>query len=69
MTLLDELCQIYERRKNDSEKERRILKMAICVLDNMQERPPRHPCVSFTRDEMVDLPGRWELIEGQLVVD
>jgi len=68
MTLLDELCGLAERRKEASEEERLILKMAICLLDQVADphtaRPRR---VTFSAEELRRVPGRWELSEGQLV--
>jgi len=68
MTLLDEVCQLAERHKDASEEERMILKMAISLLDQVEDpdgtRPRR---VTFTADELWRVPGRWELSEGQLV--
>ena len=65
MSLLDELCELAERHKEASEKERMILKMAICLLDNLEDpysdRPRR---VMFTVDELYHVPGRWELWKG-----
>ena len=37
MSLLDDLCQLADRHKDASEKERMILKMAICLLDNLED--------------------------------
>ena len=68
MTLLDELCQLADRYKEASEEERLILKMAICLLDQLEDpdgtRPRR---VTFTAEELQRVPGRWELSKGQLV--
>ena len=68
MTLLDELCQLADRHQETSEKERLVLKMAICLLDQLDDpqgtRPRR---VLFTAEELYRVPGRWELSEGQLV--
>ena len=68
MTLLDELCQLADRHQKASEEERAILKMAICLLDQLDDpqgtRPRR---VTFTAEELWRVPGRWELSEGQLV--
>ena len=68
MTLLDELCQLADRHGEASEEERLILKMAICLLDQLEDpdgtRPRR---VTFSAEELQRVPGRWELSEGQLV--
>ena len=68
MTLLDELCQLADRHEEASEEERLILKMAICLLDQVADphgtRPRR---VTFLGEELWRVPGRWELSEGQLV--
>ena len=68
MTLLDELCQLADRHREASEEERLILKMAICLLDQLEDpygtRPRR---VVFSSDEYERVPGRWELSKGQLV--
>ena len=68
MTLLDELCQLADRHKEASEKERLVLKMAICLLDQLADpqgtRPRR---VTFAAEELRRIPGRWELSRGQLV--
>ena len=68
MTLLDELCELADRHKNDSEEKRMVLKMAICLVDQLENpngtRPPK---VLFTSDELWHIPGRWELMDGQLV--
>lgn len=68
MTLLDELCQLADRHKEASEEERLVLKMAISLLDQLedpQETRPRR--VLFSAEELRRVPGRWELSEGQLV--
>lgn len=68
MTLLDELCQLADRHGEASVEERLILKMAICLLDQLEDpggaRPRR---VTFTAEELQRVPGRWELSQGQLV--
>ena len=68
MTLLDELCQLADRHEEASVEERLILKMAICLLDQLEDpdgaRPRR---VIFSTEEVQRVPGRWELSEGQLV--
>ena len=67
--LIDAVCEL-EARYHDliSEKERLILKMAICLLDQIDkpawEKHPRR--VSFTFEEFEKVPGRWELVDGQL---
>ena len=67
--LIDAVCEL-EARYHDliSEKERLILKMAICLLDQIDkpawEKHPRR--VSFTFEEFENVPGRWELVDGQL---
>lgn len=68
MSLLDELCQLADRHTHASEKERMVLKMAICLLDNLEDPYADRPRkVMFTVDELYRLPGRWELSKGQLV--
>ena len=68
MTLLNEVCQLADRHKEASEGERLVLKMAISLLDQLEDpqgtRPRR---VLFTAEELYRVPGRWELLEGQLV--
>lgn len=67
MALLEELCQLADRYKDASEKERMILKMAICLLDNLEDPYSDRPRkVMFTVDELYRVPGRWELSKGQL---
>jgi len=68
MTLLDELCQLADRHRDASEEERLILKMAICLLDQLEDPYGRRSRkVLFTADELQRVPGRWELSKGQLV--
>ena len=68
MTLLDELCELTDRHGEASEEERLILKMAICLLDQLEDPDSaRQPRVMFTADELYRVPGRWELSKGQLV--
>ena len=68
MTLLDELCQLADRHANASEEERLILKMAICLLDQLEDPYGTRPRkVMFTAEELWRVPGRWELMDGQLV--
>ena len=68
MSLLDELCQLADRYKDASEKERMILKMAICLLDNLEDPEGTRPRkVMFTVEDLYRVPGRWELSKGQLV--
>ena len=68
MTLLDELSQLAERRENASEEECIILKMAICLLDQLDDHYVTRPRkVVFTAEELQRVPGRWELFKGQLV--
>ena len=68
MTLLDELCELADWHREASEEERLILKMAICLLDQLEDshgtRPRR---VTFSAEDLQRVPGRWELSEGQLV--
>jgi hypothetical protein len=67
MTLLDEVCQLADRHKDASEEERMILKMAICLLDQLDDPDGKRPRkVMFTSDELWRVPGRWELTKGQL---
>jgi len=67
MTLLDELCQLADRHQDASEEERMILKMAICLLDQLEDPGGKRPRkVMFTADELWRVPGRWELMDGQL---
>ena len=37
MSLLDELCQLADRHEEASIEERLILKMAICLLDQLED--------------------------------
>ena len=68
MTLLDELCRLADRHKSASEEERMVLKMAICLLDQLEDPDGKRPRkVLFTADELWRIPGRWELMDGQLV--
>ncbi len=68
MTLLDELCQLADRHPEASGKERMVLKMAICLLDQLEDPQGTRPRkVLFTSDELWRVPGRWELSQGQLV--
>ena len=68
MTLLDELCELAVRHRKSSEEERLILKMAICLLDQLEDQDGARPRrVIFTAEELWRIPGRWELSEGQLV--
>ena len=68
MTLLDELCQLADRHEEASEKERLVLKMAICLLDQLEDPyGTRSRRVMFSFDEYRRVPGRWELSKGQLV--
>ena len=68
MMLLDELCRLAERHKEASEKERLILKMAISLLDQLEDPDETRPRkVVFSREEYERAPGRWELVQGQLV--
>ena len=68
MSLLDELCQLAERHPDASDEERVILKMAICLLDQLEDPNETRPRkVLFTSDELWRMPGRWELLKGQLV--
>ena len=68
MALLNELCELADRHKEASEEERLVLKMAISLLDQLDDpnssRPRR---VKFTYTEYQRVPRRWELVEGQLV--
>ena len=67
MTLLEELCQLADRHKNASEEERMVLKMAICLLDQLEDPDGKRPRkVMFTADDLSRVPGRWELWDGQL---
>ncbi|MDQ2898568.1 MAG: hypothetical protein M3Y07_02065 [Acidobacteriota bacterium] len=66
MTLLDEVSALAEKHKNAPEKERLILKMAISLL-NQIENPDGPYRVSFTFEEYERVPGRWEMVDGQLV--
>ena len=67
MTLLDELCQLADRHQKASEEERMILKMAICLLDQVEDPQGKRPRkVMFTSHELWRVPGRWELSKGQL---
>ena len=44
---------------------RMILKMAICLLDNLEDPYSDRPRkVMFTVDELYFVPGRWELWKG-----
>jgi hypothetical protein len=67
--LIDALCELETRYRDVvGEKERLILKMAICLLDQIDkpvwEKHPRR--VSFTFEEYEKIPGRWEMVDGQL---
>ena len=68
MTLLEEICQLADCHKDASKEERMILKMAICLLDQLDDpHGTRSRRVTFTAEELWRVPGRWELSEGQLV--
>jgi hypothetical protein len=69
LPLIDAVCELSARYDNVvGEKERLILKMAICLLDQIDkpawESHPRR--VEFTFEEYEKAPGRWELMDGQL---
>ena len=67
MTLLDEVCELADRRPDATEGQQLILKMTICPLDQLDNpNRTRAPRVTFTADELRRLPGRWELLAGQL---
>jgi len=68
MTLLDELCELAERHKDAREEERLVVKMAISLLDQLNDPQGTRPRkVRFTLDEYMRVPGRWEVVDGQLV--
>jgi len=68
MALLNDLCEVAGRNKDASEEERLILKLAISLLDQLDDPEGSRPRkVKFTFDEYQRVPGRWELVDGQLV--
>ena len=67
MRLVDELISIIDRYGSASEKERRIIRMAISLLDQLDNSTgTKTPIVEFSSEELHKLPGRWELVNGQL---
>ncbi|MDX2180727.1 MAG: hypothetical protein SFV18_14110 [Bryobacteraceae bacterium] len=65
--VLKELLELRDRHPNARDQEKLILKMAICLMDNIDDPwVERERLVSFTFEEYEKVPGRWELIHGQL---
>jgi len=68
--LIDRLMIVLqEEESNLSIKQRAVLKMAISLLDQIDQpawdRPEGSFRVSLTREEYSALPGKFELIDGQ----
>ena len=67
MRLLDEIYGLQARVTGLDEQEQRLLKMFANILEGHYE--VEEPKNKLTVKEYLELPGRWELIEGMLYSD